>query len=57
MKQKKERINNFINAPQLRVIDSDGSQIGVISNYEAKQMAQEQELDLVEINSNSNPPI
>lgn len=57
MKQKKERINNFINAPQLRVIDSDGSQIGVISNYEAKQIAKEQELDLVEINGNSNPPI
>jgi translation initiation factor IF-3 len=56
-KTRKERINNFINAPQLRVIDNDGTQLGIISNFEAKKIAGEKELDLVEINASSNPPI
>ena len=43
------RLNQMIRASQLRVIDQDGKQLGVLSRAEALQLAQEQELDLVEI--------
>lgn len=51
------RINDRIQAPQLRVIDADGTQLGVISREEALQKAREQELDLVEVAPNINPPV
>lgn len=51
------RSNNQIRAPQLRVIDSDGNQLGVLSKEEALSMARDQELDLVEVSPNANPPV
>lgn len=51
------RSNNQIRAPQLRVIDADGNQLGVLSKEEALNMAREQELDLVEVSPNANPPV
>jgi translation initiation factor IF-3 len=47
----------MIRAQSLRVIDQDGNQIGVLSRDEALQMAMDQELDLVEISPNANPPV
>jgi translation initiation factor IF-3 len=41
----------------LRVIDEDGKQLGVLSRAEALRMAQEQELDLVEISADAKPPV
>ncbi len=41
----------------MRVIDEDGKQLGVLSLEEALTVAREKELDLVEINPDSNPPI
>ena len=41
----------------MRVIDEDGKQLGVLSLEEALAAAREKELDLVEINPDSNPPI
>jgi translation initiation factor IF-3 len=41
----------------LRLIDGEGNQLGVVSNREAKRLAQESELDLVEIAPNANPPV
>lgn len=41
----------------MRVIDEDGSQIGVLSKEEAIRMAQDRDLDLVEISPNANPPV
>lgn len=41
----------------VRIIGGDGKQLGVFRLQEALRMAQEQELDLVEINRNSNPPL
>lgn len=38
-------------------MDSDGKQLGVMSRQEALNLAQEQELDLVEISPNANPPV
>ncbi len=41
----------------MRLIDADGQQIGIVSNREAQQKAQEAELDLVEIVPNAKPPV
>jgi len=39
------------------VIDQDGRQLGVLSRSEALQIAAEQDLDLVEISPDTNPPV
>ena len=51
------RRNEEISAPQLRVIAADGSQAGVMSRYEALQMASAAELDLVEVSPTAEPPV
>ncbi|QQS70157.1 translation initiation factor IF-3 [Candidatus Saccharibacteria bacterium] len=50
-------MNGQIRAPEVRVIDADGKQLGVMSSREAYMLAQEQELDLVEISPGANPPV
>jgi translation initiation factor IF-3 len=54
---KPTRLNGAIRAPQLRVIDENGAQIGVLSRQEALSMAEESGLDLVEISPDANPPV
>src|SRR5690606_11086322 len=44
-------------ASQLRVIDEHGSQLGILSKAEALRIAQEQDLDLVEISPGATPPV
>lgn len=44
-------------APQMRVVDAEGKQVGVMERLEALNMAREQGLDLVEIASQAKPPI
>jgi translation initiation factor IF-3 len=39
------------------VIDADGKQLGILSRNEALRMAEDQELDLVEISPDANPPV
>ena len=51
------RLNQDIRAPQLRVIDQDGNQLGILDRREALRLAEEQELDLVEISPDANPPV
>lgn len=51
------RLNQRIFASPLRVIDAEGKLIGVLSKFEALKLAQEQELDLVEIAPKANPPV
>jgi len=51
------RVNERIFASTLRVLDSEGKQIGVLSKFEALQKAREQELDLVEIAPMAKPPV
>jgi len=51
------RRNEEISAPQLRVIAADGSQAGVMSRYDALQMASAAELDLVEVSPTAEPPV
>ncbi len=50
-------MNGTIQASQLRVIDAEGKQLGVLTRAEALRSAQEQELDLVEIAPDANPPV
>lgn len=50
-------MNEAIRAPELRVIDAEGKQLGVLSRAEALQMARDQELDLVEISADADPPV
>ena len=54
---KKLRINNQITAPELRVADETGKQIGVISRDEALKLAREKGLDLVEVAPMVKPPV
>ncbi|HTD30590.1 MAG TPA: translation initiation factor IF-3 [Steroidobacteraceae bacterium] len=54
---KRVRRNEDISAPQLRVIAADGSQAGVMSRYDALQMALAAELDLVEVSPTAEPPV
>ena len=51
------RINEQIRAPQIRVIDETGKQLGVMTPSEAMRLARERELDLVEVASNAKPPV
>jgi translation initiation factor IF-3 len=51
------RINERIRVPEVRLIDEDGEQVGVIPTSEALEKAREQDLDLVEVAPNSKPPV
>jgi translation initiation factor IF-3 len=55
--EKQYRINSRITAPQLRVLDAESKQIGLLSREEAFKMAQEKELDLIEIAPMAQPPV
>ena len=50
-------INERISYPNLRVVDSDGTQLGVISREEALRVAQDRELDLVLVSEKATPPV
>ena len=41
----------------MRVIDADGKQLGILPRQEALRLAEERELDLVEVAPNANPPV
>jgi translation initiation factor IF-3 len=51
------RINDAIRAPQVRLIDEDGTQIGIKRTDEAREYAYEKNLDLVEVASQADPPV
>jgi translation initiation factor IF-3 len=55
--QKKHRINDMIRVPQVRLIDAEGEQLGVVPTDAAKARAKELELDLVEVAPNADPPV
>jgi translation initiation factor IF-3 len=54
---KELQINEAIRDAQLRVIDSDGSQLGIMSSKEAQNIANDKNLDLVKISPNAQPPV
>jgi translation initiation factor IF-3 len=51
------RINERIRVSEVRLVDEDGSQIGVIATDEALKLANERDLDLVEVAPQSRPPV
>ena len=51
------RINGAISAPELRVIGSDGNQLGVLTRAEALLEAEKAGLDLVEVSPQAQPPV
>ncbi len=53
----RERINNQIRAKEVRVIDGENGNLGVLALSEALKIANERGLDLIEISPNANPPI
>lgn len=51
------RINHAIRARELRVIGSQGENLGILSLEEALRKAEEAQLDLIEISPTANPPV
>ncbi len=51
------RVNGKIRAREVRVIDADGSQVGVLSIGDALTLARARGVDLVEIAPNAQPPV
>ncbi len=51
------RINERIFSSTLRVLESDGKQLGILSKFDALSKARELSLDLVEIAPNASPPV
>jgi translation initiation factor IF-3 len=51
------RINERIRIPQVRLIDEEGQQVGVMPTEQALRYAQDKELDLVEVAPEARPPV
>ncbi|MEK7139625.1 MAG: translation initiation factor IF-3 [Patescibacteria group bacterium] len=51
------RANDRITAPEVRLIDETGGQLGVVSLAAAKERAAAAELDLVEVSPKAEPPV
>jgi translation initiation factor IF-3 len=51
------RVNERIAVPQVRLIDEDGQQVGVVERDEALQYARDRDLDLVEVAPQARPPV
>ncbi|HEY7410042.1 MAG TPA: translation initiation factor IF-3 [Vicinamibacteria bacterium] len=57
MDQRTVRINDRIRAKEVRVIDEDGTQLGIMPPSQALMIAEEKGLDLVEIAATATPPV
>ena len=51
------RVNDQINVPEVRVIDGEGGQLGIMSIEEALEQSEEAGMDLVEVSPKANPPV
>jgi len=51
------RVNTEIRVPQVRVIDADGKQIGILDTRKAIELANDQGYDLVEVSPTAQPPV
>lgn len=54
---KEPRVNRLVRAKEVRLIGENGEQLGVMPTVKALQVAMEQNLDLVEVAPNSEPPV
>lgn len=57
MSIQKQKINQQIKSVEVRLIDKDDNNVGVVSTEKAIQMAKEDGLDLVEVSANAKPPV
>ncbi|AMW30228.1 MULTISPECIES: translation initiation factor IF-3 [Arthrospira] len=51
------QINDNIRFPKIRLIDTEGGQLGIMTPREAMKLAQEKELDLVLVSDKADPPV
>jgi translation initiation factor IF-3 len=51
------RINERIRVPEVRLIDENGQQVGIMRTQEALRYAQDRDLDLVEVAPDAKPPV
>ena len=56
-KEEGHRINNRIDSREVRLIDAEGKNVGVVPIRQAMMMAEEASLDLVEISPDARPPV
>ena len=54
---KGQRVNEQIRVREVRLIDDEGNQKGIVPTLEALKMAKDKDLDLVEVSPNANPPV
>lgn len=52
-----QRLNADIKVPKVRLVDADGTQVGIVPLAQALRRAREQELDLVEVAPQADPPV
>lgn len=57
MSSKEFRINENIRVREVRLIDENGGQLGIVATPEALEKAKEAGLDLIEVAPNANPPV
>ena len=56
-KPKGPKANERIRSPEVQVISSDGKNLGILKTQEAINIARQEDLDLIEISPNANPPV
>ncbi len=56
-KERGPRINQLIRQSPVRLIGSDGSQVGIVPVEDAQRMAEDENLDLVEVGPKADPPV
>ena len=54
---KGQRVNEQIRVREVRLIDDEGNQKGIVPTLEALKMSKDKDLDLVEVSPNANPPV
>ncbi|WP_041274543.1 translation initiation factor IF-3 [Desulforamulus reducens] len=55
--KQEQRINEEIRAREVRVVDAENNQLGIMSTKEALRLAEEKQLDLVEVAAQAKPPV
>jgi translation initiation factor IF-3 len=50
-------VNDEINVSEVRLIDAEGNQLGVVATRQARQLSEEAGLDLVELSPDAKPPV
>jgi translation initiation factor IF-3 len=51
------KVNDRIRVPQVRLVDEEGNQVGIVDTEKALAMAEEADLDLVEVAAQADPPV